>query len=71
MAILSKGKRKTFKSLDEKIGFGLHANETIGEVLQGDKSYLQWMHEKTNNKLGKRLIKEIESLDEKYVGLFK
>jgi hypothetical protein len=29
------------------------------------------MHNNTNNKLGKRLIKEIEALDEKYVGIFK
>lgn len=71
MAMYSKGPRKTFKSLDEKLGFGMNANRTIKDVLESDRGYLEWMHNKTNNKLGKRLIKEIEALDEKYIGLFK
>jgi hypothetical protein len=29
------------------------------------------MHNSTNNKLGKNLIKKIEALDEKYIGVFK
>lgn len=66
-----KGKKRTIKYLDEVIGFGMYRDKTIKEVLESNKSYLVWMHESTNNKLGKRLIKEIETLDEKYVGLFK
>jgi hypothetical protein len=49
----------------------MYRDKTIKEVLESNKSYLEWMHNNTNNKLGKRLIKEIEALDEKYVGLFK
>ena len=71
MAMFCKGPRKTFKSLDEKLGFGMNADRTILDVLKSDCGYLEWMHNKTNNKLGKRLIKEIESLDEKYIGIFK
>lgn len=71
MAMAINGKRKTFKSLDEKLGFGMNSEKTIQYVLEHDISYLQWMHNKTNNKLGKRLIKQIEALDEKYIGVFK
>lgn len=71
MAMAINGKRKTFKSLDEKLGFGMNSEKTIQYVLEHDISYLQWMHNKTNNKLGKRLIKQIEALDEKYIGMFK
>lgn len=71
MAIAVNGKKRTYKSLDDVIGFGMNSEKTIGYVLQYDISYLEWMHNKTNNKLGKRLIKEIEKLDEKYIGLFK
>lgn len=71
MAMAIKGPRKTFKSLDDVLGFGANRDKTIKHVLEHDKSYLVWMHNNTNNKLGKRLIKEIESLDEKYIGIFK
>lgn len=71
MAMAINGKRKTFKSLDDLLGFGMNANRTVKDVLEHDISYLEWMHNKTNNKLGKRLIKEIEALDEKYIGKFK
>ena len=71
MAMAINGKRKTFKSLDEKLGFGMNSEKTIQYVLEHDCGYLEWMHKKTNNKLGKRLIKQIEALDEKYIGLFK
>lgn len=71
MALYVKGKKRTIKSLDEVLGFGMYKDKTVKEVLESNKSYLEWMHTSTNNKLGKRLIKEIEALDEKYVGLFK
>lgn len=71
MVMFSKGKKRTIKSLDEELGFGMYRDKTVKEVLESNKSYLEWMHNFTNNKLGKRLIKEIEALDEKYVGLFK
>lgn len=70
MAMIVKAKRRTIKSLDEKLGFGLHAENTVREVLESDKYYLQWMHKNTQNVLGKHLIKEIEKLDEKFVGFF-
>jgi hypothetical protein len=70
MALYVKGKKRTIKSLDEVLGFGMYKDKTVKEVLESNKSYLEWMHTFTNNKLGKRLIKEIEALDEKYVGLF-
>ena len=69
--LIYKGKRRTIKSLDEKLGFGIHAENTVEEVLKFNRTYLQWMHEKTQNKLGKRLINQIEKLDEKYIGMFK
>lgn len=71
MSLIVKGKKRTIKNLEEVVGFGMHKDKTIYEVLQTDISYLEWMHNNTNNKLGKRLIKDIEKLDEKYVGLFK
>lgn len=71
MVMAIKGKKRTIKHLDEIVGFGMYRDKTIKEVLESNKSYLEWMHNNTNNKLGKRLIKEIEALDEKYVGLFK
>lgn len=71
MVMAIKGKKRTIKSLDEVIGFGMYRDKTIEDVLKIHKSYLVWMHENTNNKLGKRLIKEIESINEDYVGLFK
>lgn len=71
MVMAIKGKKRTIKSLDEELGFGMYRDKTIKEVLESNKSYLEWMHNNTNNKLGKRLIKEIEALDEKYVGFFK
>lgn len=72
MALAIKGPRKTYKSLDDKIGFGMYADKTISDlVYHSGQSYLIWMHNNTNNKLGKRLIKEIEAIDEKYIGKFK
>lgn len=71
MAMAIKGPRKTFKRLDECLGFGLHGDKTIEYVLTHDFSYLVWMHNSTNNKLGKKLIKEIEQLDDKYLNVFK
>lgn len=68
--MIYKGKTRTIKALDEKLGFGMYRDKTIDELLKSDISYLEWMHKNTNNKIGKRLIKEIESLDEKYVGIF-
>lgn len=71
MALAIKGPRKTFKNLDDVLGFGTHRDDTIEHVLMHDLSYLKWMHNSTNNKLGKNLIKKIETLDEKYIGIFK
>lgn len=71
MALAIKGPRKTFKSLDETLGFGMYADKTIDDMAHHYSSYLIWMHNNTNNKLGKRLIKQIESINEKYIGVFK
>lgn len=71
MVLFAKSKKRTLKSLDEFLGFGMYRDKTVKDVLESNKNYLVWMHASTNNKLGKRLIKEIEALDEKYVGLFK
>ncbi len=71
MVMAINGPRRTYKSLDDVLGFGINRDKTVGYVLEHDLSYLEWMHNKTNNKLGKRLIKEIEKIDEKYTGIFK
>lgn len=70
MSMKIKGKRRLFKKLDEKIKFGLYREKTIEDVLKEDINYLIWMHNNTNNKIGRRLLKEIEK-EEKYIGLFK
>lgn len=62
MAMAIKGKRVLFKSLDEIITFGHHNGQTIDEVLKKDKQYIIWMHNNTNHKLGKRLIKIVDDL---------
>ena len=71
MSMAIKGKRRTIKSLDEVMDFGMYKNDTIEEVIRKNFSYIVWMHKETNNKIGKRLIKKIEELDDKYKGKLK
>lgn len=62
MTMAIKGKRVLFKTLDEKITFGRYNDKTIEDVLKTDKWYIVWMHNNTNHKLGKRLLKIIIEL---------
>lgn len=62
-----KGKKHLFKHLDDIIDFGVHKGHTIEEILKIDKEYIIWMHNKTNNKIGKILLKIIK---EQYPDIF-
>lgn len=62
MSMAIKGKRTLYKSLNDIITFGVHKNSTLGDIIKSDSQYVIWMHNNTNHKIGKRLLKQIYEL---------